>query len=176
MHSTACSALYQNSSRHPQPGHFNHFSVLPRPSLLLKRLRSVHYNGVLEPGYLAGSLVGIRLVLPDLAWYSSVIAESDICFFLRFLAISKSWTCICFVPVNCTSSSRTSRRLLTSDHICVKFRFIPSNGERELHGSFILRSANFISCQNLKPVFESFGVARSGTEPENTESKICKYC
>ena len=42
------------------------------------------------------------------------------------------------------------------------------------HGRFILRSVKFISSQNLKPIFEPFGVARSGTEPDKRESQIYK--
>jgi len=44
----------------------------------------------------------------------------------------------------------------------------------EPHGKFILRSVKFISTQNLKPMFEPFGVARSATEPEKRESQIYK--
>jgi hypothetical protein len=46
--------------------------------------------------------------------------------------------------------------------------------ETEPHGMFILRSVNFICSQNLKPMFEPFGVARSGTELEKRESQIHK--
>lgn len=44
----------------------------------------------------------------------------------------------------------------------------------EPYDKLILRSIKVISSQNLKPMFEPFGVARSGTEPEKRESQICK--